>query len=293
MQESGLHRVIDPAGGAPFVEELTRRLAHEAWSLFQAIEGGGGMNEMLMRGTPQDWIATTQAERMANVARRHDAIVGVSEFPDLAERAARDGGYRHGGIGRPREAKLGGALDTRGISFADLVERSLAGEALPLSRPPRQLHGAAAAPGGRAFEHLRDRSDDRLAISGSRPRIFICCLGSAADHGARLSFRPRPVRCRRHRGRRQGPAGRSSGHWRSLSRLRSGCALRLGRNASAIRLAAVPAMKAAGCERVWVMGRPAPVAQELVEAGATGCVRAGDDILAILEDAYAFLDENP
>lgn len=287
MEEAGLHRVIDPAGGAPFVEELTRRLAREAWALFQAIEGGGGMNQMLMRGTPQDWIGTTLAERSDDIARRRLAVVGVTEFPDLAERSWQGEAVEVEPLAAKAQAKLGHALDTRGIPFADLVERSLGGEAFIYrgrlasftALPPRRL--------GEAFEDLRDRSDARLAASGSRPRIFMACLGGATEHGARLGF----ARGLFAAGGIEGVEGESAAYAGSGACLAAVCATDEALEQSGAET--VAALRAAGCERIWVMGRPPGTAEALQEAGATGCVRAGDDILAILEDAFAYLDENP
>ncbi len=42
MEESHLHRIVDPAGGSYLVEHLTDRLARAAWAGFQEIEGRGG-----------------------------------------------------------------------------------------------------------------------------------------------------------------------------------------------------------------------------------------------------------
>ena len=38
------------------------------------------------------------------------------------------------------------------------------------------------------FEHLRDRSDAYRAKHGTRPKVFLACLGRAADFNARASF---------------------------------------------------------------------------------------------------------
>ena len=38
------------------------------------------------------------------------------------------------------------------------------------------------------FEHLRDRSDTYLAKHGTRPKVFLACLGRPADFNARASF---------------------------------------------------------------------------------------------------------
>jgi methylmalonyl-CoA mutase len=46
-EESHIGRVIDPAGGSWFVEELTEHLAQKSWDIFQQIESSGGITEVL------------------------------------------------------------------------------------------------------------------------------------------------------------------------------------------------------------------------------------------------------
>jgi methylmalonyl-CoA mutase len=64
--ESGLARVLDPAGGSAQVEALTDALARRAWSLFQDIEADGGMARALLKGSIQAGIAATAAKRIAD-----------------------------------------------------------------------------------------------------------------------------------------------------------------------------------------------------------------------------------
>ena len=46
-EESHIGRVIDPAGGSWFVEQLTEHLAQKSWETFQKIESSGGIVEVL------------------------------------------------------------------------------------------------------------------------------------------------------------------------------------------------------------------------------------------------------
>jgi methylmalonyl-CoA mutase len=83
MEESGLGRVADPAGGSWAVEKMTDDLAHRAWELFQTIEARGGMGEALLSGYVQDEIGK-QAERRAKaVATGRLPLTGSSVFPLL------------------------------------------------------------------------------------------------------------------------------------------------------------------------------------------------------------------
>ncbi|WP_157245164.1 methylmalonyl-CoA mutase subunit beta [Nonomuraea typhae] len=100
MEESGVARVADPAGGSWYVERRTAELAEAAWAWFQEIEAAGGLpgggEEVVAAG-----IARVRAMRDGDIAHRRFPITGVSEFPNLAEeplrstRAARPGPDLH------------------------------------------------------------------------------------------------------------------------------------------------------------------------------------------------------
>ncbi|AJT62963.1 Methylmalonyl-CoA mutase small subunit [Streptomyces lydicus] len=85
LEESHLSRVIDPAGGSWYVEQLTDELARAAWAFFQEIEGAGGQAAALRSGMLGERLAATWARRSQDLAHRREPITGVSEFPHLAE----------------------------------------------------------------------------------------------------------------------------------------------------------------------------------------------------------------
>lgn len=85
LEESHVGRVLDPAGGSWFVEDLTRRLAEQAWEQFQAIEKHGGFTQA--RDFIAGQIAEVAARRTDDIAHRRTAITGVNEFPNLTEAA--------------------------------------------------------------------------------------------------------------------------------------------------------------------------------------------------------------
>ena len=84
-KESHLSRVIDPAGGSYFIEELTQKLCEKAWGIFQEVEKQGGLAEALQSGWVQAQIDKVYASRTKNLAKRKQAITGVNQFPDLHE----------------------------------------------------------------------------------------------------------------------------------------------------------------------------------------------------------------
>lgn len=83
LEESHVGRVLDPAGGSWFVEDLTQRLAEQAWEQFQAIEKHGGFTQA--RDFIAGQIAEVAARRTDDIAHRRTAITGVNEFPNLTE----------------------------------------------------------------------------------------------------------------------------------------------------------------------------------------------------------------
>ncbi len=83
LEESHVGRVLDPAGGSWFVEELTEQLAQQGWEHFQAIEAHGGFVDA--REHIAGHIAEIGAQRTDDIAHRRTAVTGVSEFPNLGE----------------------------------------------------------------------------------------------------------------------------------------------------------------------------------------------------------------
>ncbi|MEE6176553.1 methylmalonyl-CoA mutase small subunit [Mycobacterium sp. 050134] len=85
LEESHVGRVLDPAGGSWYVEDLTERLAQRAWEHFQAIESRGGFVDAA--DYVADQIAEVAARRAGDIAHRRTAVTGVNEFPNLTEPA--------------------------------------------------------------------------------------------------------------------------------------------------------------------------------------------------------------
>lgn len=83
LEESHIGRVLDPAGGSWFVEDLTKALAEQAWKHFQDIESRGGFE------AARDYVVGQITEvangRTDDIAHRRTALTGVNEFPNLAE----------------------------------------------------------------------------------------------------------------------------------------------------------------------------------------------------------------
>ncbi|OWY79706.1 methylmalonyl-CoA mutase small subunit [Rhodococcus sp. BUPNP1] len=86
LEESNLGRVLDPAAGSWYVEELTAQIAEKAWGFFQEIEAAGGYRAALESGLIAERVAQTRARRESDIAHRKFSVTGVNEFPNLAEK---------------------------------------------------------------------------------------------------------------------------------------------------------------------------------------------------------------
>jgi methylmalonyl-CoA mutase, N-terminal domain len=78
--ESGVPNVIDPLGGAYYLEALTDKLEREAEELFTEIENIGGVVRGLETGWLQRKIAESAARQQWEIEQHRRVIVGVNEF---------------------------------------------------------------------------------------------------------------------------------------------------------------------------------------------------------------------
>ncbi|OPZ08579.1 MAG: Methylmalonyl-CoA mutase small subunit [candidate division BRC1 bacterium ADurb.BinA292] len=215
MEESHLGQVMDPGGGSWYIERLTEDLAAAAWKLFQEIEARGGMGEAIVSGWVKEQIEAAYQPREKNLARRKDAITGVSEFPNLGERSLEprepdraalreearqrlEGLRRRGNVGRAlqaleaqvrvREGEPGELMETiiadaqAGATIGELAQ-SLDGGHEAVTIDALVFHTFSEP-----YEALRAASDEYAARAGHRPSAFLVNLGPVAQHTARAGY---------------------------------------------------------------------------------------------------------
>ncbi len=85
-EEAHLDVVADPAGGSYYIESLTAMLASEAWKRFQQIEAEGGYTKFSESGSLSRALGESCAARDKAVSSRRRALVGVNNYPNLAEK---------------------------------------------------------------------------------------------------------------------------------------------------------------------------------------------------------------
>jgi methylmalonyl-CoA mutase N-terminal domain/subunit len=80
--ETGVTGVVDPLGGAYFVEALTAKMERGALAYFDTIDRMGGMVAAIERGFPQREVAESAYRDQQAVERKDRIIVGVNDFVD-------------------------------------------------------------------------------------------------------------------------------------------------------------------------------------------------------------------
>ena len=288
VQESSLARVIDPAAGSYFVEQLTESYAKRAWSTFQDIEAAGGMVPALVSGRIAEMLEASWTKRARNLARRRDPVTGVSSFPNLDEEPGatrpvdqdavaaiiRAAGDDAGNAGADR-------FDVAGLVAAAEQGASLVSLAGPLAGavqriPPLRQHRL-----GEDFEALRDASDAWRRRNGAFPLALLACLGTPADFSARAVFARNYLAAGGIAAQEQTvePETISSASF-STARLAVICSSDDVYAAAAE--AAARALRAAGVRLILLAGRPGRNEASLRDAGINGFIYQGDDTLATL-----------
>ncbi|MBO7415054.1 MAG: methylmalonyl-CoA mutase small subunit [Bacteroidaceae bacterium] len=154
-EESHFDKVVDPAGGSYYIENLTEALAEQAWKLFLQIEDEGGMLALIRAGKVQEAVNATNATRHENAAKRKEALLGTNQFPNIKE------------LSEGRTPKTCGS---KGCCCQAEAEPTIA--TLDTSRIASQ------------FEELRLQTE----ASGRRPKVFMLTIGNLAMRQARAQF---------------------------------------------------------------------------------------------------------
>jgi methylmalonyl-CoA mutase len=86
QEEAYFDKVIDPAAGSYYIENLTQNLAQQAWNLFLETEDKGGYTKAFKAGFIQVIIMKTARQRMYDIATKQEVLVGTNKYPDPNER---------------------------------------------------------------------------------------------------------------------------------------------------------------------------------------------------------------
>jgi len=155
-EESHFDKVIDPAAGSYYIENLTVSIAKQAWDLFLAVEDEGGFYAAVKAGKVQEAVNASSKARHEAVAKRKEILLGTNQYPNFTELA---------GDKRPLEA-----VCCCGGGHHDTCEKDV---------PTLNFDRAASE-----FEALRLQTE----ASGKRPKAFMLTIGNLAMRQARAQF---------------------------------------------------------------------------------------------------------
>ena len=79
-EESYFDKVVDPANGSYFIENLTEELAEKSWSIFQDIEKQGGYIKALESNYLQEKVYQSGEKLMELFNQRKLTLVGVNKY---------------------------------------------------------------------------------------------------------------------------------------------------------------------------------------------------------------------
>lgn len=260
QEESGIGRVLDPAGGSWYVESLTDELARLAWAGFQRIEAAGGPLPVLADGSLAGDIAEVADARAQKIATRRRPITGVSEFPQLGEDLP--------------DASPAPPADTRpGIE--------LTGTPTTVTPLPRRR---LAEP----FERLRTAA----AGADVAPTVFLATLGPVATHTARATFAANLFAAGgiavTDGTVLDGPTAAAQAFTDSGASVACLCSSDAVYAESAVPVA--EALKAAGASRVYLAGKPGGQEAQWRAAGIDDFIHVGVDVLATLQELHEELE---
>jgi len=259
QEESGLGRVVDPAGGSFAIEALTAELSTAAWRQFQEIEAAGGMAVALTSGRIQDDIAKVAEARRKQLASGRFEMTGVSAFPRLGDDGVKVTPWPDAPV-----AAAGGAVRAKPLAVARLAE---------------------------PFEAFRDAADAHAARTEVPAKIFLACLGNLERYGARATWIANFLAAGGIASTQSDPLADAEAGAAAFTA--SGAQIACLCAADAVYpdlgAATATALKSAGAQRVYLAGRPKDIEAALTAAGVDGFIFAGADAIATLAELHKAL----
>ena len=151
-EESYLDKIVDPAAGSYYIENLTNEIAKGAWEHFLKAEEAGGYCKALRAGLVQDEVMETARKRDLDIATRKTTILGTNQYPNLLE-------------------KMGEKIEENSHCCCCCEK----GDEVKVLKPYR---------GAEAFEELRLQTER----AAHRPKVFLLTYGNLTMRKARSGF---------------------------------------------------------------------------------------------------------
>ena len=189
---------------------------------------------------------------------RKDALTGTSDFAHLAELP---------------------------VAVADAVAAPP-----PVGHPEVRFEPLTPFRLAEPFEKLRDASDQMLSRTGARPKVFLANLGAISDFGARAAFAKNFFEAGGIEAlTNDGFAEREKLVAAfGLSGAQLACLCSSDQIYAREATSATQALRTVGAS-VWLAGRPGTLEAALKQAGVSGFIFAGCDVLAALQAAHSLI----
>jgi len=84
-EESYFDKVVDPAAGSYYIENLTNSIIEYAWNLFRETEKDGGFITLIINGKIKSEIEKSAQKRDMDIATRKYVLLGTNQYPNANE----------------------------------------------------------------------------------------------------------------------------------------------------------------------------------------------------------------
>jgi methylmalonyl-CoA mutase len=220
QNETGIPRVVDPLGGAYYLEYLTGQLAEKAMTLIDEVEQLGGMTRAIDSGIPKMRIEEAAAAKQARIDSGQEAIIGVNRYttdepPDFEILEVDNTAVRNGQIAKLEKIRKERDATAVAESLKAIEEGARTGKNLlelaivaarhratlgEISSAMENVFGrykasiqsisgvySGAMKNKKELEEVQALSDRFAGQDGRRPRILIAKMGQDGhDRGAKV-----------------------------------------------------------------------------------------------------------
>jgi len=153
-EESYLDKIVDPAAGSYYLENLTDAIISHAWNLFLEVEEKGGIIEAIKSGFIQGEIQKAREQKEADIDRRKIVMIGTNQYPNLQEKVIDNIGYPEW--------------------------KSKENQSAYLRIPPYK--------GSQAFDEIRLATEKFIKRGNKKPSVFLFTMGNLSMLRARAGF---------------------------------------------------------------------------------------------------------
>jgi len=172
-EEVYLDKVIDPAAGSYYIENLTQRIAEAAWKVFLEVEEKGGMIAAVKAGFIQDLVEKSAGLRLEDIANRRIIQLGTNQYPNSEEQMLEK-------IHFSEEDEM---LEEELYADEDMEVDEDDEDEEPTTYKKLVLFG-----GSDAFDQLRLATEQHVAEGNKKPAVFLLNIGNLAMRKARAMF---------------------------------------------------------------------------------------------------------